>query len=332
MPYEAVPYFWTDQYDVKLQAAGFPALADEVHLLEREGDRFVAVGEHDGHAISAVAWNAPRRLMLYRRALAGAPTVDDLREQLADSGKALAPWGKQPARPDARRGSPMTALVLQHGEWGPPGILGAWAADRGVPLEVHRTDLEPGMPALNGHAFVASLGSPHNPTDTHVPEIAAELELLGEAVDRDLPVLGLCFGGQMLAKVLGGEIEHAPEPEFAWHWIDTDDPERVPEGPWLEWHYDRFTLPPGATELARTPIAVQAFEHGRHLGTQFHPESTMEIVREWANAERNQVRSGGVDGDALLDAGAHHAGAARGAAYKLFDAFWERVRRGGAGG
>ena len=90
VPYEAVPYFWTDQYDVKLQAAGFPALADEVHLLEREGDRFVAVGEHDGHAVSAVAWNAPRRLMLYRRALAGAPTVDDLREQLADSDKALA--------------------------------------------------------------------------------------------------------------------------------------------------------------------------------------------------------------------------------------------------
>ena len=90
-PYEAVPYFWTDQYDVKLQAAGFPALAEQVHVLEDDGDRFVVVGERDGRAVSAVTWNAPRRLMLYRRALAGAPTVDELREQLADTDKALAP-------------------------------------------------------------------------------------------------------------------------------------------------------------------------------------------------------------------------------------------------
>jgi len=221
----------------------------------------------------------------------------------------------------------MSGLVLQHGDWGPPGVLGDWAKARGVPLKVHRTDLEPEMPALDGHTFVASLGSPNNPDDTQIPEIVAELELLDEAVQRDLPVLGLCFGGQMLAKVLGGEIEHAPEPEFAWHRIETDDPDRVPEGPWLEWHYDRFTLPPGATELARTPIAVQAFAHGPHLGTQFHPEATIDIVREWANAERNQVRSGGVDGDALLDAGAHHAAGAVRAAYQLFDAFWDRPRR-----
>ena len=87
--YEAVPYFWTDQYDVKVQAVGFPARADEVHVLEHDDDRFVAVGEHAGRAVSAVTWNAPRRLMLYRRALASGPTVGDLREQLADGDKAL---------------------------------------------------------------------------------------------------------------------------------------------------------------------------------------------------------------------------------------------------
>ncbi len=221
----------------------------------------------------------------------------------------------------------MSALVLQHGDWGPPGVLGDWAADRGIALEVHRTDLEPQMPALDGHAFVASLGSPHNPTDSHVPEIPAELELLERAVEREVPVLGLCFGGQMLAKVLGGEIEHAPAPELGWIEIETDAPELVPAGPWLTWHFDRFTLPPGARELARTPVAVHAFTHGPHLGTQFHPEATVDIVREWANADRNQRRTGGVDGDALLDSGAHHAAGAVRAAYRLFDAFWDRLRR-----
>ncbi len=102
VPYEAVPYFWTDQYDVKLQAAGFPARAEQVHLLEQDGDRFVAVGERDGRAVSAVTWNAPRRLMLYRRALAGAPTVDELREQLSGTDKALASVGQAAGRPAAQ--------------------------------------------------------------------------------------------------------------------------------------------------------------------------------------------------------------------------------------
>ena len=97
-PYEAVPYFWTDQYDVKLQAAGFPARAERVHLLEEDGDRFVAVGEHDGRAVSAVTWNAPRRLMLYRRALAEAPTVG--RPARAAGGH------RQGATPDERAGAP----------------------------------------------------------------------------------------------------------------------------------------------------------------------------------------------------------------------------------
>ena len=67
------------------------------------------------------------------------------------------------------------------------------------------------------------------------------------------PVLGLCYGGQVLAAVLGAEVGPAPMPELGWRTIETDDPELVPAGPWLEWHYERFCTPPGATELARPP-------------------------------------------------------------------------------
>jgi 3-phenylpropionate/trans-cinnamate dioxygenase ferredoxin reductase component len=88
-PYDSVPYFWTDQYDVKLQSAGLPELADAIHVLEQDGERFVAVGERDGRAICAIAWNAPRRLMLYRRALAKGPTVGDLEAGLAGDDSAL---------------------------------------------------------------------------------------------------------------------------------------------------------------------------------------------------------------------------------------------------
>ena len=221
----------------------------------------------------------------------------------------------------------MTALILQHGEWGPPGVLGDWAAARGIELEIHLAQSGAPLPALNGHDFIASLGSPHNPADVHVPEVAAELAYVEQAIARDIPVLGLCFGGQMLAKALGGVIEKAPQPELGWHTVDSLAPDVVPPGPWLQWHYDRFTVPPGAELLATSAAGPQAFIHGRHLGVQFHPESTIEIVRSWARSDQDRVRALGIDdGEALLERGRRHATAARSAAFDLFDAFWRRMR------
>ena len=221
----------------------------------------------------------------------------------------------------------MTALVLQHGDKGPPGVLGDWAAARGIELEIHHAQRGAPLPALNGQAFIASLGSPHNPADVHIPEVAAELAYVEQAIARDIPVLGLCFGGQMLAKALGGEIEKAPHPELGWHAIDSAAPEIVPPGPWLQWHFDRFTVPAGAELLATSAAGPQAFTHGRHLGVQFHPESTIEIVRSWARSDDERVRALGIgDGEALLERGRRHATAAVGAAFDLFDAFWRRTR------
>jgi GMP synthase-like glutamine amidotransferase len=218
------------------------------------------------------------------------------------------------------------ALVLEHGADAPPGLLADWAAERGIGLDVRRAG-DP-LPELNGQAFVVSLGSDHNPNDTHVPMVAAELAFLQEAVRRDVPVLGLCFGGQMLAKVLGGSVERAPAAEIGWHEVQTTAPELIPPGPWLQWHYDRFTLPPGAEQLASSPAAVQAFTHGRHLGVQFHPESTIEIVRGWARADEQRLGAIGIeDGEARLELGRRHADAAARAAFDLFDAFWQRTRR-----
>src|SRR4051794_13280755 len=219
----------------------------------------------------------------------------------------------------------MRGLILQHGPWAPPGLLGDWARARGIPVHVHRADLGEPLPALEDQAFVASLGDYCNPADVHVDHVAAERRYVANAVARDVPVLGLCFGGQMLAAVLGGRIEPAPEPELGWCTIDSTDP-RVAEGPWLQWHYDRFTLPPGAVALANSPAGVQAFSHGRHLGVQFHPESTIEIVRGWAASQADRLRALGIeDGDAFLERGRPFAQAAAGAAFRLFDAFWEQA-------
>jgi GMP synthase-like glutamine amidotransferase len=219
------------------------------------------------------------------------------------------------------------ALVRQHGDTDPPGILGEWARMRGIELEVSRSDRQDGPVDLEGRPFVVSLGSQYSPADLHVPGVRAELALLEEAVGRGIPVLGLCYGAQALATVLGGEVEHAPEPEIGWHRVNSDVPELIAEGPWLQWHYERFTLPPGARELARSPRAPQAFSHGPHLGVQFHPEATVETVLSWARKDAAHLHELGIDdGEALVERGRQYAPAARAAAIRLFDGFWEQAR------
>ncbi len=168
------------------------------------------------------------------------------------------------------------------------------------------------MPDPEGFAFVASLGHDKMAGDLHDPAVAAERELLRLAVARDVPVLGLCYGGQVLAAVLGAEVGPAPVAELGWREIETDVPALVPAGPWLEWHFERFCTPPGATELARTADAPQAFRLGPHLGVQFHPEATVEIVAGWARAD-------GVEAD--LSAPPAQRAAAEAAAFQLFDGF-----------
>jgi GMP synthase-like glutamine amidotransferase len=218
------------------------------------------------------------------------------------------------------------ALIRSHGPWGPPALLEEWCQERGIAYRVDATWRDGAATDPTDYAFVASLGSKHSPRDAHVPAVAAELALIERAVEQDVPVLGLCYGGQVLAQVLGGTVEPAPRPELGWFAIETDDPELIPAGPWLEWHYQRFTTPPGAVELARTADASQAFRHGVHLGTQFHPESTVDIVAGWARKDAERLAALGIDDvTALLAAPPAQHEAARGAAFRLFDAFMDPV-------
>jgi len=146
-----------------------------------------------------------------------------------------------------------------------------------------------------------------------------------------VPVLGLCFGGQMLASALGAPIEDVPDgPELGWCEIDTVAPDTVPAGPWLTWHWQRFHAPAGAEVLATSSTGTQAFRHGPHLGVQFHPESTIEIVAEWARSDAARLSDLGIaDGVALLEKGRAHAETAARNARTLFDGFLTGIRNGG---
>jgi GMP synthase-like glutamine amidotransferase len=216
-------------------------------------------------------------------------------------------------------------LIRQHLESAPPGRLADWLDARGLAYEISPSRGGAALPDPDRYAFVASLGHDLGANDTHDPGVAAERELLERAVEREVPVLGLCYGGQVLAAVLGGRVEVAPAPELGWRTIESDDPALVPPGPWLTWHYDRFTTPPGAQEIARTADASQAFRLGPHLGVQFHPEATVDIVSGWSRADAERLASLGVDGAQIVAAPRERVDAAGAAAFRLFDGFLAQI-------
>ena len=90
-PYDAPPYFWSDQYDAKIQSLGLPGRAARLELLESapDGSRVVYAGERDGRLVGIVAINAARRLGAYRIALADPPAFEELRATVAADPAAL---------------------------------------------------------------------------------------------------------------------------------------------------------------------------------------------------------------------------------------------------
>jgi GMP synthase-like glutamine amidotransferase len=135
-------------------------------------------------------------------------------------------------------------------------------------------------PSLDSCELVLMLGSDWSVYWEHVAEqVAAEVSLVHRAHEDGRPVFGICFGAQILATALGGKVERAPEPEVGWYDVDSEEP-AIATGPWMQWHYDRVVVPPGAV-LAQSPRAVQAFRANRSFATQFHPEVDESIIERW---------------------------------------------------
>jgi GMP synthase-like glutamine amidotransferase len=174
-------------------------------------------------------------------------------------------------------------LVLTHSALDGPGLLEPWAATSGYRLELRRADAEPSLPDPRGYDALIVLGSVESARNGAIAWVRREQQVVDTAIGHDVPVLGICFGGQMLAQALGGRISACDPPEVGWHVIESSDPAAVPSGPWLLWHQERFTVPAGGQEIARTSACPQAFRHGRHMGLQFHPEATAELLLAWVD-------------------------------------------------
>jgi GMP synthase (glutamine-hydrolysing) len=123
------------------------------------------------------------------------------------------------------------------------------------------------------------------------PWLRPEKQLVRELVDRGTPVLGVCFGSQLLAELAGAVVRRAAEPEIGWHGVELTPDGRtdpllgfLPETfESLQWHHYEWLLPSGAVALARSARCLQAFrlEERPVWGLQFHPEVTESDYGEW---------------------------------------------------
>ena len=231
----------------------------------------------------------------------------------------------------------MRVLFMQHDHVSPPGPVAERFAQRGyevvesviVPRDrFDSPDVSFNFPEVGEYDVVVPMGAPWGAWDDERigTWLTPELDWLRNVQAGDVPILGICFGAQALARALGGSVAPGPRAEIGYTWITSDDESLVPGGPWFQWHYDRFTVPPGAVEIARNPLASQAYVIGRSLAVQFHPEVTTACLRGWLDeGGLEEAQEDGVDPDELLAFTVREEPRAIQRAHALVDAFLDRI-------
>lgn len=222
------------------------------------------------------------------------------------------------------------------------GALGERLAASGLPVRPLRT-WEESLEGLRARDFSAIVPLGSNASawqEDEYPFLRPQRELLAEAVDEGVPVLGICFGAQLLARALGGEVYAADSPEIGWCEIvptgaAADDPVLGhAEGRTgvYQFHLDTFSLPDGAVLLASSDrFRNQAFRVGSAWGLQFHPEVDIPTFEEWLGNHPGYVEKLGVDEAALRTSVAAQAEAREAVQFRtqLFDGFLGVVRQRG---
>lgn len=189
--------------------------------------------------------------------------------------------------------------------------LGGPLVDAGLAIDTWCTwvDKRPQLPP-SAYSAIVSMGAIAGVEDHHVhPWMAVESEYLADALSHGKPVLGVCFGSQLLAKVCGGRVFKAPTPEIGWTTV-TATPEAAhdplvaglgTEYDGFQFHYDTFSLPDDVVVLGRTGDLIEAFRVGDNAwGLQFHIEANPGVALQWLGTYAGELAAAGVDPETWL--------------------------------
>ncbi len=226
--------------------------------------------------------------------------------------------------------------IFRHAPIEGPAYFATYLSRHGVPMQVVKIDEGDAVPGDPSHfSGLAFMGGPMSVNDD-LPWIAAELALIRAAVDRDVPVIGHCLGGQLMSKALGGMVTRNPVKEIGWGRVSIlDNPEAADwfTGPGsflaFHWHGETFSIPPGAVRiLANAHCDNQGFVLGRHIGMQCHVEMTPELIESWCvTGAREIARSNSPAVQSVEDIRADMAPRVNGL-NRVADLIYERWARG----
>jgi GMP synthase-like glutamine amidotransferase len=187
--------------------------------------------------------------------------------------------------------------IFRHAPQEGPGHFATFCDAHSLPWQMLCIDAgEPVPTTPEAYSGLVFMGGPMSVNDD-LPWIAPLLALIRAAVAADIPVLGHCLGGQLMAKALGGSVGRNPVKEIGWGTV------RVLESPlardWFatvktfaafHWHGETFALPPGAERILESAYcANQAFVLGPSLALQCHVEMTEAMIQSWCEVGADEI-------------------------------------------